>query len=310
ATGSDQGVALETLLAGGPLHDLVDVREVGVADDEVLTERLADAHHGHLLPHVLSALSGGTVGGLVEPAQATLDDLRRTEPVEAGARGEAGALTAGEHDVLHRGRGGGVLGRLGHVAAGAGDRHADLTAGAALGGCGHGVACALVVLLVLGVLVLVVVLLVLVVVGAELAVGVLGLGGIVLVGVGGQLLLGGVLVGGADLRGQLGGAVGALTSGLLADTSLGLNGLDALGEGGEGVHVVVGEVGAVAVEAVEGVDGAVVERVQILVAERGEVLGELQVVGLVTVRIGVRAETVGLEGGADEHLVLLVINGS
>src|SRR5699024_1896122 len=92
ATGRDQGVALETLLAGGPLHDLVDVREVGVAADEVLTERLADAHHGHLLPHVLSALSGGTVGGLVEPAQATLDDRRRTEPVQAGARGEAGAL--------------------------------------------------------------------------------------------------------------------------------------------------------------------------------------------------------------------------
>src|SRR5699024_6529997 len=225
ATGGDQAVALEALLAGGPLHDLVDVCEVGGRDGEVVAQRLTDAHHGHLLPHVLATLSSGTVGGLVEPAQAVLDDLGRAHPVEAGARGEAGALTAGEHDVLHRGRGGGVLGRLGHVAAGAGDRHADLTAGAALGGCGHGVACALVVPLVLGVLVLVVVLLVLVVVGAELAVGVLGLGGIVLVGVGGQLLLGGVLVGGADLRGQLGGAVGALTSGLLADTSLGLNGL-------------------------------------------------------------------------------------
>src|SRR5699024_2457187 len=176
-------------------HDLVDLIEVGVLYGEFVAHRFADAHVGHLLPHVLAALRVGAVGGLVEAAQAVLDDLGRAHPVEAGAGGEAGALTAGEHDVLHRGRGGGVLGRLGHVAAGAGDRHADLTAGAALGGCGHGVACALVVLLVLGVLVLVVVLLVLVVVDAELAVGVLGLGGIVLVGVGGQLLLGGVLVG-------------------------------------------------------------------------------------------------------------------
>src|SRR5699024_1227848 len=186
------GVALETLLAGGPLHDLVDVREVGVADDEVLTERLADAHHGHLLPHVLAALSGGTVGGLVEAAQTTLDDLRRTEPVQAGAGGEAGALTGREHDILHRGRLGGVGGRLRHVAASAGDRDTDLTArGSALGGGGHGVTRALLLGRVLAVLVV----LVLVVVGV-LVVGVLG--------VGGQLLLGGVplLVGGTNLCGQ------------------------------------------------------------------------------------------------------------
>src|SRR5699024_6239480 len=157
ATGGDQGVALESLLAGGPLHDLVDVCEVGGLDGEVVAQRLADAHDGHLLPHVLAALRGGAVGGLVEAAQAVLDDLGRAHPVEAGAGGEAGAVTAGEHDVLHRGRGGGVLGRLGHVAAGAGDRHADLTAGAALGGGGHGGACALVGRLGLGVLVPVVV---------------------------------------------------------------------------------------------------------------------------------------------------------
>src|SRR5699024_7739118 len=44
ATGGDQAVALEALLAGGPLHDLVDVCEVGGLDGEVVAQRLADAH--------------------------------------------------------------------------------------------------------------------------------------------------------------------------------------------------------------------------------------------------------------------------
>src|SRR5699024_3528305 len=137
------------------------VREIGVANDEVLAQRLADAHHGHLLPHVLAALSSRTVGGLIEAAQATLDDLRRTEPVQAGAGGEAGALTGREHDILHRGRLGGGGGRLRHVAAGAGDRDTDLSArGTALGGGGHGVARALILGRVLAVLVVLVLILV------------------------------------------------------------------------------------------------------------------------------------------------------